>query len=205
MATHAPNQPFEIVVQLSLAGVPVTGLTGAADFTLGVVKIQQINPVGASGGTVSLTATVEYEVEELQTGAALGTYALKFDGSMIPDEADYLITVVKGGVFDPLEGVVEVRGPTDLDELLALAGKNVVGIPSGYDELTGNLSGITLFFFASKEDAEDYITEYFDPVLGGGVGLVTAATAAKVTDFLEEATVYNAVNGRIEGFIRKKD
>lgn len=200
----APLQNFEIVLQLTLAGSPVTSLNDG-DFSAGVVSLQKVEEAGVSPAPVPLTGGVEFTVEELQVPSGIGQYVLKMNGALIPTEGIYSLVITKPGTFDPLDGVVDVRGPTDLDELLALAGKNVVGIPSGYDATTGNLTGITLFFFASKEDAEEYITEYFDPVLGGGVGLVTPATAAKVTDFLEEATIYNSVNGRIEGFIRKKD
>lgn len=194
-----PNQPFEVAVQLSLAGVPVTGLTNV-DFTVGVVQLQFIDPTGASPAPVLLTAGTEYEVEEMLPLPARGTYALKFDGTMIPDEGDYALVIIKAGVFDALDGVVEVRGPTDLDEVLALAGKNVVGIPSGYDT-NGNITGITLFFFATKTDAQTYIDEYFTVP----VGTVSPATQALVTDYLEEASVYSPITGRMEGFIRKKD
>ena len=195
--THPPGLDFEIVVQLTLGGSPVAGLDNS-DFPLGSATFQLINPSAASGAPVNLTGGAEFEVEELQVGKGTGTYALKFDGSVIPTEGDYSIVLANPGIFDALSGVVRSAVPPDLAEALSLLGKNVVGIPSGYDA-NGQVTGMTVFFFASAADAETYIDDYTaDPF-----GIVSPASSALVIGTLEEAATYAPDTSLLQAFIRK--
>lgn len=198
MNFHPPNLDFEVVVQLTLAGAAVAGLTDL-DFSLGVVAVQSLDPDAPSPPLVNLTGGTEFTVEELQPGRGLGMYALKFVGAVIPLEGQYSLSLVKPGTFDPLAGVLDVRPPSDIDEALSLLGKNVVGIPSGYDA-NGQVTGLTLYFFSTAADAQTYIDDY----MSVPVGAVTPASQALVTGFLEEAAVYHPSTSLLQAFIRKR-
>lgn len=142
------SQPYTLVLDLELAGAPVTGLTDAA-FTVGVLQFRKVNPSGTSPAALAPVGGTNFSVEELFTG----TYAFKFPVGYFTAEGVYAIRLESLGVFDTLTGAVEFAEATETQVLEWLAGKNTVTIVNGYDSL-GQATGATIYGFATETDAQ---------------------------------------------------
>jgi len=195
---YAPSQPFELILQLGQSGSAVSGLN-SGDFLAGSIKLQFINPSGTSNAPINLSGN-EVVVEELLTGHGLGAYAFKFPGNLIPNEGLYILSIINAGVIDPLVGSVKVATPLDLNEIAALLGRNVVGVPNGYTE-SGKITGLFQYFFGSAADARTYVNDLQD----SPVGTVSQASQNLVQGFLQEVATYDVITDRLNSFIRTRD
>lgn len=148
--------PFTIIHQLSLGGVPVTGLTAAADFVGGEVSLRLVNESGVSPAATVLVGDVDFTVEEIYTG----TYAFKFADTVISAAGLYVLRIYDPGVFDELVGVVDARNHDSLVELAWLAGKNTVRIVGGHDA-AGRPTQVQMYGFDTAADADAFAA---DPV-----------------------------------------
>jgi len=180
------NQPFMLVVNLSLAGVPVPGLTNL-DFSSGDLRFRKLDTTGPSPAEQSLSPVTHFNVEEIH--ALSGTYAFKFVGSLIPTLGPHSLLFYKPAVFDMVQGTVDSKVAEIETELAWLAGKNTVGIVGGYDD-NGQATYLTIYGFDSSTDAE-----LFADNPGAHSSLVRYTTVENYN--------YDVTTGRTLRFVRK--
>lgn len=145
------NQAFEVVVNFTLAGNAVLGLTDG-DFSQGDFELRYINPDGASPAAVQPTPGQDLLIEEIFDG----TYALKFGPNIVDTAGRWALQISNAGVIDDSTGVVEVvessQVTTPEAELGWLSGKNTVDIVVAYDS-DGNPTQVIRYGFLTAADA----------------------------------------------------
>jgi hypothetical protein len=188
--TASLNLPHLIVLELSLAGVPVLGLTAES---LDLVTLRHVAPGGTSPAGATLSTEDDFTLEELGNGA----YALTLAEGVLSSLGQWLIRVADAAEsFDAVSAVIEVAPATDTERLLWAAGVNTLGLAATYDA-DGRVTSWTVYGFDSADDAATYANEYANTG-----GLVSDATQALVRHHAQDTFGFRP-DGRLKYILRQ--